>query len=435
MELVNTVVPLTMLAVLLLMGMPIGFALLLTGFVGLTMITGFDATLNYLGLHAFSSIARFVFTPIPLFVLMGDILAVSGVGSDMFDVTLRWFGKFRGGLAVASIIACAIFASMCGLSIAGAATIGLVAIPEMLKRGYDKGLATGSVACAGTLGILIPPSLPFIMYGVIAEQSIGQLFIAGIVPGILLTVLFSTYVLIVAWRRPALAPAISGTVTWKDRFWSLRKLWSAIVLIILVLGSIYGGIATPTEAAGVGAAGAFGVALLYRSLSLKKVVQIVRSTAELVGFIMILVVGAMLFSYYLTITGMTQGVSRWMASLAVAPWVIIVGINIILLILGCFLDSTAIILITTPLFLPIIRSLGFDPIWYGVILIINIEIAFITPPVGMNLYVISNIARGVSLETILRGSIPFLALALLAIALIAFFPQIALWLPSTMTTR
>ncbi|MBI3000030.1 MAG: TRAP transporter large permease [Deltaproteobacteria bacterium] len=431
MELTNTVVPLAALAVLLLAGLPIGFALLLTGFVGLAMITSLDAAVTYLGLHAFSSIARFVFTPIPLFVLMGDILAVSGVGADMFDAALKWFGRVRGGLAVASIVACAIFASMCGLSMAGAATIGVVAIPEMLKRGYDKGLATGSVATAGTLGILIPPSLPFIMYGVIAEQSVGQLFIAGIIPGTLLTVLFSTYVLIIAWRRPHLAPGIAG-VTWKERFLSLRKLWSAIVLIILVLGSIYGGVATPTEAAGVGAIGALGVALVYRSLSFKKLVEIARRTVELVGFIMILVVGAMLFSYYLTLTGATQSLSKWMASLAVAPWVIIAGMNIILLILGCFLDSTAIILITTPLFLPIITSLGFDPIWYGVILIINLEIAFITPPVGMNLYVTSNIAPDVPLGTILRGAVPFLLLALLAITLVAVFPRLALWLPSTM---
>jgi C4-dicarboxylate transporter DctM subunit len=430
-DLTNTIVPLVVLAVFLLAGLPIGFSLLLTGFVGLTMITSFDAAVNYLGLHAFSSIARFVFTPIPLFVLMGDILAVSGVGADTFDAALKWFGRVRGGLSVASIVACAIFASMCGLSMAGAATIGIVAIPEMIKRGYDKGLAAGSVASAGTLGILIPPSLPFIMYGIVAEQSVGELFIAGIVPGILLTLLFSGYVLLIAWRRPHLAPGIAG-VTWRQRFLSLRKLWSAIVLIILVLGSIYGGVATPTEAAGVGAIGALGVALLYRSLNLKKLIEIGRRTVELVGFIMILVVGAMLFSYYLTLTGATQSLSNWMASLAVAPWVIILGINIILLILGCFLDSTAIILITTPLFLPIVTSLGFDPIWYGVILIINIEIAFITPPVGMNLYVISNIAPDVSLATILRGITPFLLMALLAIALVAIFPQLVLWLPSTM---
>jgi C4-dicarboxylate transporter DctM subunit len=430
-DVTNTIVPLAFLAVFLLAGLPIGFALLFTGFLGLTMITSFDAAVNYLGLHAFSSIARFAFTPIPLFILMGDILAVSGVGFDMFDAALKWFGRVRGGLAVASIVACAIFASMCGLSMAGAATIGIVAIPEMLKRGYDKGLAAGSVATAGTLGILIPPSLPFIMYGIIAEQSVGQLFIAGIIPGILLTVLFSTYVLAISWRRPHLAPGMAG-VTWKERFFSLHKLWSAIALITLVLGSIYGGVATPTEAAGVGAVGALGVALIYRSLTVKKLIEIARRTVELMGFIMILVVGAMLFSYYLTLTGATQSLSEWMASLQVAPWVIIVGINIILLLLGCFLDSTAIILITTPLFLPIIVNMGFDPIWYGVILIINIEIAFITPPVGMNLYVISNIAPDVPLGSIMRGVIPFLLLALLAIALVAVFPQLALWLPSTM---
>jgi C4-dicarboxylate transporter DctM subunit len=431
-ELYAIVVPLVLLGVLLAIGMPIGFTLFFTGFLGMVMQAGFEATMNYLGSHAFNSVAVFVFTPIPLFVLMGNILAVSGVGPDLFEATSKWFGKLRGGLAVASIVACAIFASMCGLSIAGAATIGQVGIPEMLKRGYDKGLATGSVATAGTLGILIPPSLPFIMYGIVSQQSIGQLFIAGIVPGIMLTILFSTYVLFITWRRPAMAPAIEGVVTWKDRLLALRRLWAAIVLIIMVLGSIYGGIGTPTEAAGIGAAGAFIVALLYRSFSLKLLVQILKNTTELMGFIMIIVVGAMMFSFYLTMTGVTQAFSHWMVSLAVPGWVILVLINFVLLILGCFLDSTAIILITTPLFLPILLSHGFDPIWYGVMLIINIEIAFITPPVGMNLYVVSNIAPEVPLGTIIRGATPFLLLALLQIILIAIFPQLALWLPSTM---
>ncbi|MBI2316080.1 MAG: TRAP transporter large permease subunit, partial [Betaproteobacteria bacterium] len=263
MDMVSAIVPISLLMVLLLAGLPIAVALLLAAFLGSTMMVGFDSTLSYLSVDVFSSVSKFLLTPIPLFVLMGEILAVSGIGADMFDAAIKWFGRFRGGLAIATIVACAIFAAMCGLSMAGAATIGVVAIPEMLKRGYGKGLATGSVAVAGTLGILIPPSLPFIMYGLVAGVSIGQLFIAGIIPGILLTLLFSGYVFLRAWRQPHIAPGLTG-ITWKERIVSLRKLWAAVLLIFAVLGSIYLGVATPTEAAGVGAIGALIIALAYR---------------------------------------------------------------------------------------------------------------------------------------------------------------------------
>ena len=432
MGIASTIVPIGLLIVLLLAGLPIAAALLLAAFLGSTMLVGFDPTLSYLGVDVFSSVSKFLLTPIPLFVLMGEILAVSGMGGQMFDAAIKWFGRFRGGLAVASIVACGIFAAMCGLSMAGAATIGVVAIPEMIKRGYGKGLATGSVAVAGTLGILIPPSLPFIMYGLVAGVSIGQLFIAGIIPGILLMVLFSGYVFLRAWRQPHIAPGLTG-ITWKERILSLRKLWAAVLLIFAVLGSIYLGVATPTEAAGLGAIGALLIALVQRALGFKDIVSVGRRTIVVVGFAMFLVVGAMYFSHYLVITGMTQAVSNWIVSLGVSPFIVITGISVILIFLGCFLDSTAIILITTPVFLPVITSLGFDPIWYGVFLVMNIEIAFVTPPVGLNLYVVKNIAPEVPLATILMGSMPFLILAVVGIGLVVAIPDLALWLPSQMT--
>lgn len=431
MDMVSTILPMCLLMVLLLAGLPIAVALLLAAFLGSTMLVGFDSTLSYLGVDIFSSVSKFLLTPIPLFVLMGEILAVSGIGTDMFEAAMKWFGRLRGGLAIASIVACAIFAAMCGLSMAGAATVGVVAIPEMIRRGYNKGLATGSVAVAGTLGILIPPSLPFIMYGLVAEVSIGRLFIAGIIPGIMLTVLFSGYVFVRAWRQPHIAPGLTG-ITWKERIYSLRKLWAAVVLIFAVLGSIYMGVATPTEAAGVGAIGALLIALAYRTLGFKDIVRVARRTIVVVGFAMFLVVGAMYFSHYLVITGMTQSLSNWIVTLQVSPFVIIASICVILIFLGCFLDSTAIILITTPVFLPIVMSLGFDPIWYGVFLVMNIEIAFVTPPVGLNLYVINNIAPDVLLSTVLRGAMPFLMLAVAGLGLMVAIPELALWLPSQM---
>ncbi len=431
MDLASILIPVALLIILLLIGLPIAFSLLLSAIVGSAMIVGFDSTISYLGVHGFSSIGKFLLTPVPLFVLMGEILAVSGVGAAMFDAALKWFGRFRGGLSVASIVACAIFAAMCGLSMAGAATIGIVAIPEMIRRGYDKGLATGSVTCAGTLGILIPPSLPFIMFGLVAEQSVGQLFMAGVLPGAMLTVLFSAYVFIRAWRQPHIAPGLSG-ITWKDRVVSLKGLWAAILLILAVLGSIYAGVATPTEAAGVGAFGAMMIGFARGSMTLKSMLKAAWRALIVIGFVMFLVLAAMFFSHYLTMTGMTQSLTVWMSSLPVSPWIILAGMCIILIFLGCFLDSTAIILITTPLFLPVVTGFGFSPIWYGVILIMTIEIAFVTPPVGLNLYVVSNIAPDIPLSTILRGSIPFLLLAVLGIAIIMAFPQVALWLPSVM---
>ena len=432
MDVVSTLVPMCLLMVLLLAGLPIAVALLLAAFLGSTMLVGFNATLSYLSVDVFSSVSKFLLTPIPLFVLMGEILSVSGIGTEMFDAATKWFGRLRGGLAIASIVACAIFAAMCGLSMAGAATIGVVAIPEMIRRGYDKGLATGSVAVAGTLGILIPPSLPFIMYGLVAGVSIGQLFIAGIVPGIVLTILFSLYVSVWAWRHPHIAPGNTGSITWKERIFSLRKLWAAVLLIFAVLGSIYMGVATPTEAAGVGAIGALIIALVYRTLGLKDIVRVARRAVVVVGFAMFLVVGAMSFSHYLVITGMTQSMSNWIVSLQVSPLVIIASIGVILIFLGCFLDSTAIILITTPLFLPIVVGVGFDPIWYGVFLVMTIEIAFVTPPVGLNLYVVNNIAPDVPLAPGLRVSLPSRMLAGVGLGLLVAIPELALWLPSQM---
>lgn len=426
-----TIIPLVILGFLLVVGFPIGFALLLSGFIGYSMITSFDAAFSFLGSHAYGSIAKFLFTPIPLFVLMSEILAVSGIGASMYDTAMKWFGRFRGGLGVATVIACAIFAAMCGLSMASAAAIGVVAIPEMRKRGYSDGLATGLVCCAGTLGILIPPSLPFIVYGVIGQQSVGQLFMAGVLPGVLLASLYSLYILTVAWLKPDYAPGVSG-ITWRDRILSLKRLWMAILLIFSVLGSIYLGIATPTEAAGIGAFGALLMGFGTRTLNYKGVLKAVENTVNLVGFVMILVVGAMFFSFFLTITRVTHDFSVWLASLQVSPWFILLGIFIILQILGMFLDSAAIILITTPLFLPIVTGLGIDPVLYGVILVMNIEIAFVTPPVGMNLYVIGSIAPDVPLGTVLRGSVPFLLLTVVGMVIVLLFPQIALWLPAIM---
>lgn len=432
MDLNVIIIPLGLLTVLIVLGMPIGPSFLAMGFLGMGMRVGFGPALHYLGGHSFDMVANFAFIAMPMFVLMGEVLARSGVGAELFGAASLWFGKVRGGLAVASIAACTVFAAMTGLSMAGTLTIGIVAIPEMLKRGYNKGLAAGAIACAGTLGILIPPSLPFIVYGLISEQSVGRLFIAGIIPGVMLAIMYMAYAMFICWRRPELAPALVTQVTWKERFSSLRKLWSALLLVVVVMGALYGGVATPSEVAAIGAIGAFAVALLYRSMGFNILKKVLDGTTIMMGFIFISIVGATLLGYYLTMTGITQGFTNWILSLGLPRYGFILVAMFIIFILGIPLDATAIILITTPLLLPAIKAFGFDPIWWGVLLIMNMQVAYLTPPAAINLFIVVQIAPEIPLGTVFRGAIPFLLIAFVAMVLVAAFPQLALWLPSQM---
>ena len=417
--------------VLFCLRLPIAFALGFSGFIGYWMLKGFDVALARLGIAGYTTMMSFVLSPIAVFILMGEFVVISGLGSDLFEAGWRWLGRTPGSLAIGSVFACAVFAAMCGVSVAAAVTIGMVAIPEMLKRGYDKGLATGVVAAGGTLSILIPPSVTFILYGAVAEESIGKLFMAGVFPGIVLTILFSIYVLIFAIRKPELAPA-AGRVPMKEKFYSLRGIWAVIILIAAVLGTIYVGVATPTEAAAVGALAAMLIAISYRKLTWSKLWTSLLRTAEASGYIFIIVVFAMYFGVYLTLTGATDQFINFLVSLPVNPWIVMVGINLLLMVLGCFLDPVTIILLTVPMLHSIIIKLGFDGIWFGVIVVINMELGFLTPPVGLNLFAIKGICPEVPFDTILRGSVPFMFLDILCIIIISIFPQIALWLPSMM---
>ena len=333
---------------------------------------------------------------------------------------------------MASVGSSAVFGAMSGVSVAGAATIGRFAIPEMIKRNYSPSLAGGSVAAAGALALLIPPSIGFILYGEIANQSIGRLFIAAIIPGIMVAILMVIYIGLLAIIHPASAPRIKVQVTWTQRFKALKDIWAAMVLVLLVLGSIYLGVATPTEAAGLGAIGAFAIAALYRQLELPTFFDIIRSTAVTSGMILLILAAALLFGWVITRLMIPQELVMWISGMDVPAWTIFLMILLFLLVIGMFLDIVSIILIATPIVLPVIEQLGFSPIWFGVVMIITCEMAVITPPIGLNLYVIKGVAPNISLADIIKGALPFVLVEAFAILLLILFPSIALWLPNFM---
>ena len=416
---------------LLTVGMPIGFALALLGFTGTWYKLGLAGALGALSLMPYSSVLSFLLAAIPLFILMAEIMVRSGISADLYTAMNKWLGRLPGGLAISSIGACAIFAAVCGSSIATAATIGIVAIPEMQQRGYNDKLSSGSVAAAGALGTLIPPSMFFLLYGAFTEQSIASLFIGGIIPGAILAFLMGGYVVVLVRRRPSLAPSIPA-VPWRERISSLIKIWPVISIIALILGVIYTGTTTVTEAAAIGACFALLVVLFQRRFSLASMRESIIMTALTTSSVLIIFVGAMIFSYFLTISQIPQELTFFVASLNVPPLVIIVLINIMLLVLGTILDVGGIIMLTTPILFPIITGLNFDPIWFGVVMAVNLEMAVITPPVGLNLYIIKGIMPDISLSDIIRGAMPFLIVEAIVLALTIAFPQLSLFLPGLM---
>lgn len=418
-------------AILLIIGVPIFASLGVPSVLGIIMMGGLSA-LNVIPSILHRGLGSYSLICIPLFILMGEILARTSIGGRLYALFHAWLNRVRGNLAIASVGASAIFGAMSGVSVAGAATIGRVAIPEMLKRSYDPGLAGGSVAAAGSLALLIPPSVGFILYGEVAGQSIGKLFTAAIVPGIMLAGLMMLYLYGVARLYPHKAPVASAEITWSIRWRALADVWPAALLILAVLGSIYLGIATPTEASGIGAAGAFLVAGAYRELTVAKVLEILRSTVVTSGMILLIFAAALLFAYMITRLMIPQMLIAWVGSLNQPGWVVLLLTLIFLLVVGMFLDIVSIILITTPIILPIIVSLGFSPLWFGVVMIIMCEMAVITPPVGLNLYVIKGIAPEISLRDITWGALPFVVVQAVAIMLLVAFPHIALWLPNSM---
>lgn len=412
---------------LLVIGMPVAFTLSVAGILGIIQFVDVSF-LSQVPVIAYKTLDSYVLTSVPLYILMSQIMLTGRVGSGLFELGSKWMGHLPGGLGIATIFACAIFAAISGSSVATAVTIGAMAIPEMLKRGYDRKLVVGSVAAGGTLGILIPPSIPMILYGTITDESVGKLFMSGVVPGALLTVLFICYIVFASWDKPR-EPRSSHAEKMKP----LRENIWGLFLPVIIIGGIYTGIFTPTEAAAVGTVYALAITFfVYRSVTIQDMPAILRATIKTSCMIFSIMIGAMLFGYILTILQVPQALMRLVTEGDLNRWIVMLGINIMLLILGCVLETVSIILITLPMLYPIIKALGFDPIWFNVVLLINMELALITPPVGMNLFVIKGISEDSSIQDIIAGAAPFAAIMVFEILLLCFVPEIATWLPSVL---
>jgi len=416
---------------LLFSGMRLGWAFMLVGFIGYGLAFNFVGAFSVLRTVPYATLSDYGLSVIPLFVLMGSLAFYSGLSKDMYESAHGFLGSLRGGLAMTTIAACAAFAAMSGSSPATAATMGKVALPEMRRYKYADVLSTGAVAAGGTIGILIPPSIILIIYGIIAEQSIGALYMAGFIPGILQAILFILTIAVLCWRKPAIGPPGPRT-NLKQKLVALSKGWSMLVLFFLVLGGIYLGWFSVTEAAGVGAFGAFAIGLVLRRLSWQNFKEALLDTTKTTAMVFLIITGALIFGYFLTVTGVSQKIADLMIGLAVSKYIIVMIIVVIYLILGCMMDGIAMILITVPIFFPLVQALGFDPIWFGIIIVIVVEAGLITPPVGMNVFVIKGVAKDVPMYTIFRGVMPFLVVDILLLALLFVWPQIALFLPSTM---
>jgi C4-dicarboxylate transporter, DctM subunit len=416
------------LLLLLLMGMPIGVALGLVGMVGLTLTVGFEPALIKAGVLFFETVTRYELGTLPLFMLMAHLCFAAGASRDFFEVAARMFGHRRGGLAIASVAGCAGFGSINGSSLATTATIGLVALPEMRRRGYSDALATGSVAAGGTLGQMIPPSGALIVFGIIAEQSIGTLFTAAIVPG--LTQMLSYFLviaLLVAWR-PSMAPRMPRA-SWAERRTALWGMADIGLLVVAVTGGIAMGWITPSEAAAVGASGACLVCLRRRQLSFKTMRRALEDTLKTSGLIYLVIIGALIFSAFISVTGLTDAIGSGIQGLGLGPIPTMLLVAVFLLLVGSVLDGLALMLLTTPILLPLVTSMGLSPIWFGIFLVRAMEIGFVHPPIGMNLYVIQGVARDVPLSRIFKGVLPFLAADLVHLVLLVVVPAMALGLP------
>ncbi|OGA10252.1 MAG: C4-dicarboxylate ABC transporter [Betaproteobacteria bacterium RIFCSPLOWO2_02_FULL_65_20] len=416
----------------LLSGAPVAFALGAISIVFLVIFDGLDA-LRVVAETFYGGLNDFTLVSIPMFVMMGAAIGSSPAGKDLYEALDRWLYRVPGGLVISNLGACALFAALTGSSPATCAAIGKMGIPEMRKRGYPDDIATGSICAGGTLGILIPPSITFILYGIATETSIGRLFLAGVLPGIMLTGLFILWTLFIMWKRGFRAHAADFRYTWREKFTSIPKVAPFLAIVVGVMYVLYGGIATPSEAAGVGAALCVVLAvLIYRMWSPQAWWAILRDTTRESVMILMIIGAAVLFGYMLTSLYLTQTLAQAIADLNVNRWVLMFLINVFLLVCGCFIPPAAIILMTSPILLPIIRAAGFDPVWFGVILTINMEIGLISPPVGLNIYVINSIAPDVRLMQIMRGAFPYVLCMVLAIVILSVFPEIATWLPDKM---
>jgi len=422
------IIGIVILVLIFLLGMPVGFAMAFVGFAGFCYLVTPQAGLSLLARDVFGTFSSYSLTVIPLFILMGSIAFATGMGRRLYDAGYTLFGQMRGGLAMATIAGCAGFAAICGSTNATAAAMGRVSLPEMKRYNYDDSLATGCVAAAGSLGILIPPSTIFIVYGILTRQDIGRLFVSGVFPGLLLATLFVVVVSFLCWRNPALGPGGAPT-SWREKIAGLTGVIEMLALFAMVIGGLFLGWFSPTQAGGAGAAGVLLIGLIRRQLSWQGFLTAVKDSLRITCMVMIIITGAIIFGHFMARATIPLVLADWIGTLALPPAAIMGVIVLMYLLGGCFMDALALITLTVPIIYPLVITLGFDPIWFGVIIVLVTEMGVITPPVGVNVYVIKGIAKDVPLGTIFKGTVPFLVALIIVVGILIAFPQIATFLP------
>ena len=416
---------------LALLRVPLAFAMGGVGFVGLGLLRGWGPTAASAAQVVYDTGFAYTLSVVPLFILMGNFVAKAGLAHELFRAAYAFIGHFRGGLAHATVLACAGFGAICGSSIATAATMAKVAYPSMKKLGYSDYLSTGVIAAGGTLGIMIPPSTIMVIYGIVTETHIGKLFAAGILPGLLCAALMMVGVSWITWRDPAAGPAGERS-TWPERWRALRDIWGVVLLVIVVLGGIYGGVFTATEGAGIGASGAFFFALLRGALSPRLLLQVLVESARTTAMLFTILIAAMMFSNFINFTSMPNDLREGIVRLGLSPLMVVGAMMVVYVLLGTIMEELSMVLLTIPVFFPIVTQLGFDPVWFGVLIVLVVQIGLISPPVGMNLFVLNALLDDVTLGQIFRGVWLFVGVLVVALAIVLEVPALALWLPSFM---
>ncbi len=408
---------------------PIAFAMIVTGFFGMMYVGSTRGALANVGQTAFDAAISYELSVVPLFVLMGNFVARARLAGELYDASNAFLGHRKGGLAMATVVACGGFSAICGSSLATAATMSKVAMPSMRRYGYDDGLAAGSIAAGGTLGILIPPSVILVIYGILTQTSIGKLFAAGVIPGIIAVLFYLAAVRWVTFRDPSKGPA-GERMGWPERFRLLRSVWGVLTLFAIVMGGIYGGVFSPTEAAGIGAVGAFLFALFRGALTWRTLQEVLLESAMTTAMLFAVLIGALLFANFINLTDFPQTLLEIAGQFAETPWLVILAILVIYILLGTVFESLSMILLTVPIFFPLVMELGYDPVWFGIVVVVVTEISLITPPVGLNVFVLKGVLPDVRTSTIFRGVTPFWVADLFRLALLVLVPALSLWLPS-----
>ncbi len=417
--------------VLMLLRVPVGMAMGLVGVSGYALVAGGGPALKLIGQTSMRTVTDYTFGVIPMFMLMGAFVSVSGVSRELFRAANALIGHLRGGLGMATVLACGGFAAICGSSVATAATFSTVAYPEMRRYGYPQSFSTGVIAAGGTLGAMLPPSTVLAVYAVITQQDIGKLFMAGVLPGLLAMGMYVLTIVAIVALAPKLLPA-GEKKPWSERLAAMKDVWPSLVLFIFVIGGLYGGVFTPTEAGGVGAGGAFLLGVIRRKLDRAGIRQALLQATRTAAAVFTVLIGALLFGYFLTITQTPQKLTEFLTGLGIGRYGVLALIMVMYLLLGCLMDAMAMIILTVPIIFPVIMQLGFDPIWFGVIIVMTVELGLIHPPVGMNVFVIKSVVQEVSFTTIFKGVIPFVLTDILRLLILIAFPAIALWLPGRM---